>query len=157
MKVVSGKADLVDLALLLESPGIKQRLKDALVVTSLKVLAVTPSILCHPGALNLCVCRTAESINALMHCHIVLVNLAYKFDSHRSIFGEIFRYECVAGTAIVARRIALRGIECFTKVSEYLSASAVSLVFAILNHRSQHVAQSLLLLSAAFAFVDHLS
>jgi hypothetical protein len=115
-------------------------LEDSFVVASFQVFAVTPSVLFQSRALDFGAACATEGVNALVHSHIVLVYLADKFDGHGGILGKVLRNESGIRSAIVARRLALRGIECFTKVSEYLSASTVGFVLAVLDHGPQHVA-----------------
>jgi hypothetical protein len=131
-------------------------LKDSLIVASIKIRTVAPTVLLHILLPNLCVFRTTESINALDHGDIAIMDPAHKLDGHCCIVCEVFLNEPLVRTTIIAGLPAINRVEGLAEVAQHLGAPTVCFVLAELHHSPQHVLKSLLLLSATLALVNHL-
>jgi hypothetical protein len=132
-------------------------LENSLVIPPFEVRTKAPAKILQARLLEFCAFGASESIHALEHGDIVVVDLTHELDSHSSMVRQVFLDERLVRAAVVACRPAINRIERFAKVAQDLGTAAVCFVLAELHHAPQHLVQSLLLLPAPLTFVDHLS
>jgi hypothetical protein len=131
-------------------------LEDALIVTSIEINAIAPTMFLKATFLQLSTLGASEGIDTLVHRDIIPMHPADEFDSHSSICCQIFRDKFCVRATVVTSSVTVGGIEGLAEVTQYLCTSTICFVLAILNNRPQHIMESLFLLSTALAFINHL-